>query len=555
MSSAIHPDKSGNLAGQPGSQPEPAKANPLRHKRPALKPAATKPAAAKAQPAAIVVADKDSDDHGRPPLAGLLKQTPAWAVSVLVHVIAILAMALFVTPPPEKPVAVAIFSSASESDEPVAEFTDDLPTEMPQPDPVATEEPVPDQPVVVDPGVISDANDATAAPLAVDTSAFGDISAPASNLLGSVTGVVGGKNFGGLGKRGNPGQAAAKGGGGPETEDAVDRALKWFIDHQMPDGGWSFDLKQCPKCTCSNSCSAKVGGDRCAATALALLPFLGRGYTHKDGPYKERVGRGLAYLADLAAKGNGNAAFGSEQHKRGYSQGMAGIVLAEAYGMTKDEQFRGPAQAVIDSITAWQSPETGAWGYEPKMSGDTSVSVWMLMALKSGQLASLTVDPASFKNLITYLDSVASDDGAAYRYRYRPVEPTHHGPTAIGLLSRMYLGWKRGNPALGRGIEALANKGQETSNFYFYYYATQVMYQAQGPAWDAWNAQMKGMLLPSQATAGHEKGSWLLDSGSDPGRSEAGRLYMTSLATMMLEVYYRHMSIFSDQARAGGFKD
>ena len=119
----------------------------------------------------------------------------------------------------------------------------------------------------------------------------------------------------------------------------------------------------------------------------------------------------------------------------------------------------------------------------------------------------------------------------------------------------MYLGWKKNNPTLQRGItEALVNRGPAKQGFYYNYYATQVMYQVQGPAWDAWNAQLKGILLQSQSVAGHEAGSWL-GRGNDAGESFGGRLYLTAMATMTLEVYYRHMAIYGDQATAGGFKD
>jgi hypothetical protein len=575
MSSAIHPDKSGNLAGQPGSQPEPAKANPLRHKRPPAKPAATKPAAQpqpQPQPAPIILADREPDDRGRRAFASLLRQTPAWVVSILVHVIAILAMALFVTPPPEKPVAVAIVSSASESDEPVAEFADELPTEMPQPDATATEEPVPDQPVVVDPGVISDANDTTAAPLAVDASAFGDVSAPASNLLGSVTGVAGGKDLGGAyGKRGNPGQAAAKGGGGKHTEDAVDRALKWFIEHQLPDGGWSLDLKQCAKCNCANDhpggpefakARSHLAKDRCAPTALALLPFLGRGFTHQEGPYKEQVGRGLRFLAELAVKGNGNAAKAGEGSC--YSQGAATIALVEAYGMTRDDQLLLPAQAALDCLVTWQHPDSGGWDYSPfradrpsLYTGDTSIGTWAIMALKSGQMAGLKVNSASFRKADKFLASLAEEGGAKYCYRPHELGKRFKlGVSTAGLLSRMYLGMKKEDPALQLGVQFVASQQERhMGNTYYAYYATQILHHVQGPAWDAWNAKMQATLLPAQATNGHEKGSWYEGLNNGPFDKHGGRLYVTSLCTMMLEVYYRHMAIYGDQSTAGGFKD
>jgi hypothetical protein len=36
---------------------------------------------------------------------------------------------------------------------------------------------------------------------------------------------------------------------------------------------------------------------------------------------------------------------------------------------------------------------------------------------------------------------------------------------------------------------------------------------------------------------------------------QAGRLYATSLCTLMLEVYYRHMSIYDTKSTGGEFKD
>jgi hypothetical protein len=372
-------------------------------------------------------------------------------------------------------------------------------------------------------------------------------------------------------KRGNPGQAAAKGGGSPETEQAVERALAWLAEHQMPDGGWSFDLEKCPNCKgkCSSPAQLDCAADRCGATALALLPFLGRGNTHKDGLYKKQVDRGIKFLVDLSGKGQGNMALVNSGQPRpwskrgdpsGYSQALAAMALAEAYGLTKDETLLVPAQAAIDCVTDWQSPTSGGWGYNPKNGGTTSISSMNFLALKTGQLAGLQVNPASFQLFGGWLDACSFNDGAGYAYSPRNVS-LHKDKmwlkdslTAQGLLCRMYLGWKRNNPALQRGItEALANRGPDRNNFYFNYYATQAMYQAQGPAWDAWNAQLKGVLLQSQGNAGHETGSWF--NKRDVGGSFAGRLYVTAMATMTLEVYYRHASIYGEKSTAGGLKD
>jgi hypothetical protein len=423
---------------------------------------------------------------------------------------------------------------------------------MPQDTPVETTDPVADvavtTDVVVESTVVSDAADVDAAPLAVELSDFGDVTAPASDMLSTI-GAVGGTG-GGYGGRKNAGQLAMTGGGGKDTEDAVDRALKWFIAHQMPDGGWSFDIKQCPSCQgkCSHSGEGKRQ-DRCAATAMALLPFFGRGYTHKEGPYKAQLEAGIAFLAGLAMKGEGNA---SKAGGGGvYSQGLAGICLSESYAMTQDGRLQMPAQYVLNYIMDWQDPAGGGWGYGFKTAGDTSIVGWQLMALKSGNMAYLEVNPATIKNAIKFLDSVEEDSGAYYGYRTPGKGP---GTTAVGLLCRMYLGWKKDNPALQRGVEFLAKTGPKP-DLYYSYYGTQIMHHIEGDVWQAWNTKMKKMLLDAQAKEGHEAGSWYTGVEGGHGAHVAGRLYCTSLATMILEVYYRHLPIYRGQATDDEFRE
>jgi hypothetical protein len=84
---------------------------------------------------------------------------------------------------------------------------------------------------------------------------------------------------------------------------------------------------------------------------------------------------------------------------------------------------------------------------------------------------------------------------------------------------------------------------------YFSYYATQVVFQfdgKDGAMWKEWNAKMRDALVTSQSTNGHEEGSWMF-AGGDPGFKEGGRLYCTAMATMTLEIYYRHMPIYQEK--------
>ena len=547
MSSAIDPDKVVKPAAKPVAKPA-AAAVPAASAKPVAPPKPTSKSVPLGKPASATTADED-DDSGPSLGTSFVKQTPAWAVSMLVHIIALLAMALIVTEPPKKEAVVSIVSSAPEAEENFEEFEEKTPEDTP----VETADPVADvavtTDVVIESTVVSDAADVDAAPLAVELSEFGDVTAPASDMLSTI-GAVGGTG-GGYGGRKNAGQLAATGGGGKDTEDAVDRALKWFIAHQMPDGGWSFDLAKCPSCQgkCSHGSSGKRGNDRCAATAMALLPFLGRGYTHKDGPYKPQLEAGIAFLAGLAMKGQGNAA----QAGGGgvYSQGLAGICLSEAYAMTQDNRLQQPAQYALNCIMDWQDTVGGGWGYQPKVAGDTSILGWQLMALKSGNMAYLEIKPATIKNAIKFLDSVEEESGAFYGYRNPGKRP---GTTSVGLLCRMYLGWKKDHPALERGVEFLAKTGP-TKDLYYNYYATQIMHHMEGDVWQAWNAKMKKMLLDAQATAGHEAGSWYTGVEGGHGAHDAGRLYCTSLATMILEVYYRHLPIYRNQVTEEDFRE
>ena len=79
------------------------------------------------------------------------------------------------------------------------------------------------------------------------------------------------------------------------TERAVGAALNWFYRHQTSQGKWSIDHRhQCKNGVCTGPGSAQSDS---AATALALLPFLGAGQTHKSkGIYQQTIGKGLTWL-------------------------------------------------------------------------------------------------------------------------------------------------------------------------------------------------------------------------------------------------------------------
>jgi hypothetical protein len=543
--------------GRPSSESRksraPDSAKPAPDARPVPPPPAVPrsvPPAAAAETAAGTAADTGERAAETPHRSsGILGGVASFAVSMIVHILALVSLALIVPEIPKKETP-RIINSAPVVEESFEEFSEE-PFDQPQVADVSTEAFMPEVAVNVDVQITETPTDVDTASIAVELDDFGIQAAPASDMLQTV-GAIGGQ-AGGLSGRTDPSMRKTlvqQGGGNAQSEAAVEAGLKWIIAHQMPDGGWSFNLTQCPSCQgqCSHADTKDARADRAGATAMALLPMLGRGYTHRTGPYQKQIEAGLTFLGASVVAGKGQA------YPKGgtlYSQGLVGIVLSESYAMTQDPRLAGPSQLALNFIMNSQDPVGGGWRYTPRQPGDTSVVGWQLMALKSGHMAYLQVNPATIAGAVKFLDSVASDEGAQYGY----VTPGNGGGTsAVGLLCRMYLGWKKDNAALQRGVARLARLGPST-DLYFDYYATQVLHHMEGDLWKNWNAKMRDTLVNAQAKNGHEAGSWYDKVDGGHGAHVGGRFYCTSLATMILEVYYRHLPIYGQSSVEDEFKE
>ncbi len=356
------------------------------------------------------------------------------------------------------------------------------------------------------------------------------------------------------------GAATPAGSLGPETEEAIERGLKFLVARQHPDGHWSLQTPDEPVMLRSDT----------AATGLCLLSFQGAGYTHQQHQYAAVVSSGLrALLAMQRPDGNLYRSEDpvSDQNVMFYSHGIAALALCEAYGMTGDPALREPAQRAVDFIVKSQHQERGGWRYQPQVSSDTSVSGWMMMALKSGELAGLTVPPSTYAGINHWLElaKVSGTQGHLYRYNpFAPDTPTQrHGRdatpsmTAVAMLMRMYSGWRREHPEMQRAADYLAMNPPATGDprrpqrdTYYWYYATQVMFHMGGEHWENWNQRLKPILVDGQIKAGPLEGSWdPKNPVPDRWSHHAGRLYLTTMNLLSLEVYYRHLPIYEDTAK------
>lgn len=477
----------------------------------------------------------------------ILSAVPSWLASMFMHMILLLVLALITIPSPPNQLFNELMLGQGDPQE--TPELQDLAEEDIQPDVEATDvsEFVPemDVEVITKEPDISLEDDVDPAKLQIAIDPIGELSAGPQGATTEI-GALDGSGF--EGRSAASRAALVRSGGGTEaSEGAVGRALKWFASHQNEDGSWNLDHRFGP---CQNRCSNPGSGSNAlnGATALGLLPFLGAGHTHREGNFKPTVKKGLDFLMkNMKVFQNRGSLF--DEDGTMYSHGLGAIVLCEAYAMTNDNRIGKAAQLAIYETAYTQDPVGGGWRYRPHERGDTSALGWQVMALKSAHMAYLTVPEQTYRKAKLFLDSVQTEEGARYGY-LDPGKGT--GTSAVGLLCRMYLGWKRDNPALERGVAWMSKRGPSQNNMYYNYYATQVMRHYGGEEWETWNPVMRDYLVRTQATQGHEEGSWFFPRGGHSG-DVGGRLYTTSMATMILEVYYRHLPLYKQQAAEEDF--
>ena len=102
-------------------------------------------------------------------------------------------------------------------------------------------------------------------------------------------------------------RATKRFGGSPATESAVEAALQWLKRHQESSGYWdAHKWKDTPSHGFIFNRGQKVARpemDRVnvSMTGMALLAFLGAGYTAKAGKHKETVDRAQNWLMSVLA--------------------------------------------------------------------------------------------------------------------------------------------------------------------------------------------------------------------------------------------------------------
>jgi len=346
---------------------------------------------------------------------------------------------------------------------------------------------------------------------------------------------------------------------GPKTEESIERGLAFLAKHQRSDGSWKLD---------DYGQKTLIHSDA-AATALALLSFQGAGYSHVQFKYQKECRKALDFLIQ-GQQPNGDLYRPTDEtsDRNGwlYSHAIAALALCEAYGMTQDENLRIHAQRAVDFLVYSQDRQEGGWRYVPRVGSDTSVTGWGMMALKSAELSGLYVPKQTYEGIQKWLEHSQSSARERFLYRYNwlaNTPETKHGTvptpvmTSVGLLMRLYTGWKPTDSATIQGADwllkrppSLGTQQAPLRDTYYWYYATQVLFHTGGERWKAWYQSLYPLLIETQVTQGPYAGSWEpLGPIPDAWGEYAGRLYVTTMNLLSLEVTYRHLPIYEATSR------
>jgi hypothetical protein len=321
-------------------------------------------------------------------------------------------------------------------------------------------------------------------------------------------------------------KAALKFGGSEASEAAVDRALKWLARAQEPNGSWSI---------------TRWGGNKSeehnvGLSGLPLLAFLSAGHTEKKGAHRRTVLKAVAYL--ISRQGKDGAIGDNRYHSNGggYNHAIAGLALAEAYGMARVRRTGLAVQRAVHYAVNVHMNKDGGWRYSPGMSPCTSVTGWFFMFLNSAKTARIRVDPKGFRGAKAWFDKVTTTSGLGL---YMPGSTPRRTMTAVVVLARLLMGAKRTDPLVRGGADYLLTPPASAAwPYYGPYYASMAMFQMGGSHWEKWNASHRDMFISKQVSPDDKKlgGSW------EPvgGGSRGGRVYSTAMACLCLEVYYRY---------------
>lgn len=364
-------------------------------------------------------------------------------------------------------------------------------------------------------------------------------------------------------------------GGNRQSEDAVALGLNWLARHQATDGHWGKGcLQNGPHRRCRPGTLCPGPGDQqhaMALTGLATLAFQAGGqFDFNEQKYSQTVRRGLDWMVQHQRS---NGLLIDPTHRQFndasgimYEHGIATFALCEACAVAKaaslqpHPRYLNAARRAVNIIVNGQGMD-GGWRYSflPNAQGDSSVSGWQVLALKSAREAGIQFPATVISRATSFFRGQETNNG---RTMYAGENVDTEATTGIGMLFHQLILEKPDAPLVTtaaryltgfasqrwgvhannwRQLDKSSPKGRITisnADYYMWYNCTLAMFHVGGDEWKAWNPVIRDVLIGLQDKDQNAClcGSW--DTDSKWGF--AGRIYTTSLAVLTLEVYYRY---------------
>ena len=441
-----------------------------------------------------------------------------------------------------------------------------------EPPPEQIEEPEPEpEPDVVEPVEVQptledfEVSDVAMDPLAESLEPAGDEGSADSPLDAPHTNESLGLTGGGGSKFGN----RFEGGGGSKGRGPgavpVARGLQWLADHQDEDGKWDADGFDKHDPAGDRTTGPGYAAHDVGVTGLALLAFLGDGHTMVRGRHRDTVVAGVRWL--LAQQDSESGLLGEPLgHSFMYDHAIATIALCEACTLDRSPILLRRAKRAVHFITRARNPYR-VWRYSPHPDdrNDTSVTGWMIFALRAAEDCGIAVDRQAYTAAVEWFDEMT--DPATGRVGYETTGSTssripgvndehptegNEALTAVTLLCRFFLGQSPDDESssmndhadlLLRSLPRWSDDGR-SNDMYYWYYGSYAMFQmgnrrggAKENYWTRWRKAMEPAVIGGQRQDGASKGSW---DPSGPWGQIGGRVYSTATMVLSLEVYYRY---------------
>ncbi|MCC6150517.1 MAG: terpene cyclase/mutase family protein [Planctomycetes bacterium] len=364
----------------------------------------------------------------------------------------------------------------------------------------------------------------------------------------------------------------------------IKAALDWLKDHQCHDGHWSgtefssATTRKKAKITYNAEFvdPGRMGSDNgwsgesadMGLTGLSLMAFVAAGIDESDADYGKSIKRGIGYL--LKRQRNDGGFIIGNQNCEFYAHATATIAISELYLIGESEILRPCIRAAASFILKARNPELG-WRYavKPKDS-DTSLTTWMMLALRSAVLAGANLDAREAYagaskwflsatkvvsgKVVTGYDSPGTTNSRFAHAMGFDFNDTLNAMHICGRLAIGHKDWDSKNKwlvaqakSMNEG-DALPTWSQNKIDYYYWHFGSLALYQMGDKFWQTWRKPLMDALTQNQrgfrkgetaetAETLDEYGSWdAVDAWSKAG----GRVYATAMNCLTLQTEWRY---------------